>query len=480
MSISYIDTDNSGPFTKHTLSKLITSFLDPRPLSRNQTKPTASPSPLTIQPPQPRAPTTRNPTQTCRTPSRSQWGKYRECTRTGWMLQHCKLPEPADPHIWTKTDDVSMLAMCCRLLAKEKIEGRYPALERMGEALEVARKLYARPQVPVTEWKYERGGVRRHGELLYWRLVVELAVRVGELETAAGVLGMGLRADGFNVYCGSDVTEYLALPGIWDVLPLLAKRGKDANPFYIEEGDAEVLVKEVSRAIELRARDGRQWSLAPEKVGWEELLRRLSVAAWKVNRRWYRRNGVKCADDILFSPVTEEEIDAAEREFGELPADFKDMIRIANGFQGGWHLFSGGIAGNQYLTPGTEEDLYNVAVNFEDLGMKPDGLGSETILQLQPGNECDGFEHFIIPPRTWKENVVGGPVGEGAYQYCNSASWQPGVNAYESVREWVACCVEEAEGMAGMGEVVDSEDDEDEDEDEDDSGGDEDRESESE
>lgn len=27
-----------------------------------------------------------------------QWREYRECTRTGWMLEHCKLAEPDDPH----------------------------------------------------------------------------------------------------------------------------------------------------------------------------------------------------------------------------------------------------------------------------------------------------------------------------------------------------------------------------------------------
>ena len=371
MSISYIDRDNSGPFTKHALSKLITSFLDPEdpspaiskslrlahvlllsnhlslahqlidalskhaehivPTGPYQTSPLNSTLALanfwTSHPEYPQPPNTRFVTKDL---ARSQWGKYRECTRTGWMLEHCKLPEPANPHIWQKTDNATVLAMCCHLLAKDKTDGQYPSQERMKEALEVAKKLYAQPQVPITEWKFEKG-VRRHGELLYWRLVVELAIRVGELETAADVLGMGLRLDGFSTYNGSDVIEYLALPGIWDVLPLLAKRGKDANPFYLEEEDAEVLVKELIQVIELRARNGRQWSLAPEKVGWKELLRRLSVGAWKVNRPCYKRNGIRRAEDILYPPATEEEIEAAEKEIGELPADFKDMVRIANG-----------------------------------------------------------------------------------------------------------------------------------------------------
>ncbi|TVY33441.1 hypothetical protein LSUB1_G007763 [Lachnellula subtilissima] len=514
MPISYIDTDNSGPFTKHTLSKLITSFLDPEdpspairkslrlahvlllsdhlslahqlidalskhadhivPQRPYQTSPLISSLALenfwTSHPEYPQPP---NPQYVTRDLARNQWGKYRECTRTGWMLEHCKLPEPANPHIWQKTDDPIVLAMCCRLLAKDKTAGQYPSQERMREALEVAKKLYAQPQVPVTAWKFERG-VRRHGELLYWRLVVELAIRVGELETAADVLGMGLRLDGFNTSNGSDVTEYLALPDIWDVLPLLAKRGKEANPFYIEQEDAEVLVKEVIQAIELRARNGRQWSLAPEKVGWEEMLRRLSVGAWKVNRPCYKRNGIRRAEDILYPPATEEEIEAAEKEFGELPADFKDMVRIANGFQGGWHFLSGGIAGIRNLTTSTDQDLDNVASDFDHLGMKQDGVLSDEIIQLEPGNECDCFQHYIIPPKTWKENIVGRQVKNGEYQYWNAACWQPEMNRYDSVRDWVACCVEEVEMMVARGEVADQSEGEDEDEDNDDSDNDED------
>jgi hypothetical protein len=173
--------------------------------------------------------------------------------------------------------------------------------------------------------------VRRHGELLYWRLVVELAIRVGELKTAADVLGMGLRLDGFNFSNGSDVREYLTLPRIWDVLPLLAKRGKEGNPFFIEDQTAKFMARDVIGALELRLREGRQWSLAPEKLGWEELLSRLADGAWKVNRKEYKRLGIKCAEDILYSPATEEEIEAAEKKVGELPEDFKEMIRITNG-----------------------------------------------------------------------------------------------------------------------------------------------------
>jgi hypothetical protein len=182
MSISYIDIDNSGPFTRHTLSKLISSYLEPK-----------DPSPAIAQslglgyllllsnhlalahelicalykhaeeivPPRPYSssllnsslalenfwlshpeyPRPTNATLITKDLAASQLDKYKKCTRTGWMLEHCKLPEPDDPHIWRETDDPAMLAMCCRLLAKNKAPGEYPNQERMKEALEVAKKL---------------------------------------------------------------------------------------------------------------------------------------------------------------------------------------------------------------------------------------------------------------------------------------------------------------------------------------------------
>jgi hypothetical protein len=265
-----------------------------------------------------------------------QWNEYRECTRTGWMLEHCGLEEPSDPHsTWKTTDDEAMLGMCARLLAKNKTAGEYPSREDMVEALEVAKKLYARPQPPITEWDEEYKGKltrRRHSYLLYRRLVIEIAIRVDDLQTAAEVLSQALRLDGFNSVDGGALERFLFVPGIYDVLPLLAAQGKQRNPFYIDKDGADAMVKEVTDALQLRAEKGRQWSLAPEKVGWDELLHRLAEGAWKVNRRDYMDNkSLSSATEMLFEPATEEEIAEAEKEVGELPADFKDMVRVANG-----------------------------------------------------------------------------------------------------------------------------------------------------
>ena len=263
-----------------------------------------------------------------------QWHEFRECTRTGWMKDHCGLAEPEDPHVWKDTDDAPTIAMCARLLAKNQTLGQYPSLEAMREALAAAKKLYAQPQVPITEWKSERNGsqtVRRHSYLLYRRLVVELAIRVGDLEYAAETLSLGLRLDGFNTADGGQVDRYIFIPDIYQVLPLLAERGKEGNPFFIGADDAAAIVERAAAALDLRAREGRQWSLAADKVGWKELLDRLARAAFIVNREGYERNGITCVEDILHPPATEEAIAEAESRVGELSPEFKEMVRVANG-----------------------------------------------------------------------------------------------------------------------------------------------------
>lgn len=259
-----------------------------------------------------------------------QWGKYRECTRTGWMLQHVGLAEPENPSaIWRETDDPAMLAMCARLLAKTTTPCTYPPNDLAREALEVAQKLYAMPDIPREECGSGSAKPKRQSYLLYRRLAVELAIRLGELQTAADILGQGLKQDLFTN--GGELGDFLMVPGIYDVLPLLARGGKESNPFSIPKEDAVVMVREITAALELRAEHGRQWALHPSKVGWRELLDRLAEGAWKAHPKEYQDMGIKSAKEILYEPATEEEITAAEEKVGELPADLKEMVRLANG-----------------------------------------------------------------------------------------------------------------------------------------------------
>ncbi|KAJ5146235.1 uncharacterized protein N7515_000799 [Penicillium bovifimosum] len=404
-----------------------------------------------------------------------QWNKFRECTRTGWMLDRLGVVEPSNPSsIWRDTDSPEMLAMCARLLAKTTTPGTYPPDNVAREAVEVAQKLYAMPQTPLEECGWDAGKPHRHWYLLYRRLVVELAIRVGELQTAADVLGQGLREDGFTT--GDNLSDLLLIPGIYDVLPLLTAGGKVSNPFFISKEEAVVMVREIVAALELRAEHGRQWELHPSKVGWRELLDRLAEGTWKAHNKECREMGLGCAQDVLFEPATEEEIAAAEKKFGELPADFKEMVRISNGqvlqtpflakdartmedkltnpilrFKGGWHFFGGGLAGIRSMSM-DESGCADVGyMHYED---ELEDFGLSEMIELRPGTESDSFSHYIVSPKCWKEAMekAGKEVKDGDYQYWYWAYWWgSGIRHFDSVRDFVAHCVEEVEEMIEKG-----------------------------
>ncbi|OQE40251.1 hypothetical protein PENCOP_c006G00016 [Penicillium coprophilum] len=364
--------------------------------------------------------------------SGQQWDKYRECTRTGWMLEHVGLAEPESPSsTWRETDDPAMLAMCVRLLAKTTTPGTYPPAHLAREALEAAQKLYAKPDTPKEECGWGPEKPKRQSYLLYRRLIVDLAIRLGELQSAADILGQGLRQDSFTN--GGELRDFLLVPGIYNVLLLLALSEKESNHFFISKEDAVVM-----------------WALHPSKVGWKELLDRLAEGAWRAHPKKCQGMGMKHAMDLLYEPATEEEIAAAEDKVGELPADFKEMLRVANGFKGGWHFFAGGIAGIQSITTDEGGNAESGYLHYdEDLA----GIKCE-IIQLQAGTICDSYRHFIIPPRYWKEGRMkaGKEVKDGEYQYWHWAFWEgSGIFHWESARDLVCSCGEEVEEMIEMG-----------------------------
>lgn len=100
---------------------------------------------------------------------------------------------------------------------------------------------------------------------------------------------------------------------------------------------------------------------------------------------------------------------------------------------GGWHLFAGGIAGVQNITTEGDGDADIGYEHFED------ELGDidYKMIQLDPGTECNAFDHFIVPPKAWKEGKVqaGKEVKEGEYQYWHWAFWSgSGICHWDSVR----------------------------------------------
>ncbi|KAH8168499.1 hypothetical protein LIA77_11763 [Sarocladium implicatum] len=397
---------------------------------------------------------------------RKQWDSYRECTRTGWMLDHCNLPEPEDPHIWHETDDAAMIAICARLLAKDKTPNQYPPIGQLEEALAAAEKLYSQPQVPATEWNYADMAaqkVRRHSYYLYRRLVTELAIRVGQLDKAAEILSQGLILDGFNSIDGASLDRFLVLPDIYKVLPLLASKGKSGNPYFIEETTAGELVQQITQTLERRAKEGRQWSLAPERVGWRELLDRLAAAAWTVNMKEYKKKGITSAAEILNGPALEEDIQALEDEVGQLPGDLKEMLRIADGFQGGWHFLQGGLGGCTTMSFDEDGNAFEDLLNDQGFDLtdeqvdKIDHLETHSIVEVSPGagqDGCDGFRHVFVLPAVYRELAQGREgYEEGEYRYWHWASWRAEPSWYRSVREWVALSVEELERKVEDGEI---------------------------
>jgi hypothetical protein len=103
----------------------------------------------------------------------------------------------------------------------------------------------------------------------------------------------------------------------------------------------------------------------------------------------------------------------------------------------------------------TTDDNGSAEVGYQhyDDELGESGLISE-IIQLQPGTESDSFSHYIIPPKCWKEAMekAGKEVKDGEYQYWHWAYWWgSGIHHFDSVRDFVAYCVEEVEEMIEKG-----------------------------
>jgi basic membrane lipoprotein Med (substrate-binding protein (PBP1-ABC) superfamily) len=74
-------------------------------------------------------------------------------------------------------------------------------------------------------------------------------------------------------------------------------------------------------------------SMVPaDQLEWKDLLQRLADGAWKVNQTEYKKLGLKNASEVLFPPASEVEIAITEEKVGALPEDFKNMVRVANGY----------------------------------------------------------------------------------------------------------------------------------------------------
>lgn len=121
---------------------------------------------------------------------------------------------------------------------------------------------------------------------------------------------------------------------------------------------------------------------------------------------------------------------------------------------GGYHLFGGGLLGLDNIHIAHEDEI----TDYELRDRYPAG----SMLQLEPGTECDGFNHYIVTPEALKAYAAenGMEIGDGEYLYWHWAPWQGGESAWKSVRHFVAGCVEKVERMVERGERVDEDDEE--------------------
>lgn len=229
-----------------------------------------------------------------------------------------------DSHQWKHTDDPVVISYCCHKLASNPDEESPPTRDDAKEALEAAQKLYEQPQSHPSKIVFANQII--HHAFISRDLSLKLAIYLEDFQTALEILRLAIKVDTFWQY-KSEV--FLRIPGIYNVLPLLAAEGLQANPYHVSPENAKVIVSDLKEAMEGRIAKGQ---LVPmERVSWKDLLRRLSKAAWEVNETNYRKHGLTKSDDVLFPPATKEQIEIAEKRVGKLPNDLKEMVKIANG-----------------------------------------------------------------------------------------------------------------------------------------------------
>lgn len=59
---------------------------------------------------------------------------------------------------------------------------------------------------------------------------------------------------------------------------------------------------------------------------------------------------------------------------------------------------------------------------LDDTDIKDDGKENGKLIQIQSGPNSDGYTHYMIPPATWKKNVIGRKVKGSEYLYFPVAS----------------------------------------------------------
>ena len=229
--------------------------------------------------------------------------------------------DSADLDLWKTTDDPFIISYCFYSNLNNPELGQPPSKEACKQALPISLKLYSLPNGNANEL-----AGRRHWELVPRTTAMAIAIRASELEIAADIFQIASKLEGLGI---TKAAGFLQIPGIYDVLPILAKRGTAANKHYINAEDTATIVRDFKEAMTARLAAVPHSGIP--KVDWKNTLNRLAVAAWTVHGKSYRAKGFTYSDDVLFPPATEQEIIEAEKLVGPLPEDLKQMVRVSNG-----------------------------------------------------------------------------------------------------------------------------------------------------
>lgn len=107
------------------------------------------------------------------------------------------------------------------------------------------------------------------------------------------------------------------------------------------------------------------------------------------------------------------------------------------------------MAGIQDITA-SDASLYGVEDHFYERGLKKiEDRYSWYVFHLAPAISCDRFDHFMVPPATWKANGEDS-VKDGEYQYWVSCPWRE-PEIWNSVRDLIVDHVEYIENIIKTG-----------------------------
>lgn len=99
---------------------------------------------------------------------------------------------------------------------------------------------------------------------------------------------------------------------------------------------------------------------------------------------------------------------------------------------------------------------YDYILDGTDL--RDDGGATGDMIQIQTGPDADNYTHYMIPPATWKKNVIDRKVKGSEYLYFPLCSWDDTRESYSSVREYVMTLVGELEERIASGQLEEDED----------------------